>query len=369
MSAAVQRGGPMNLASKGHPEVIATLRSNAPRILSDGLAYSDLLFLEQDIAEPQQWCERWVALSNTYENLAHDALEEHATLTAADLLWRAALCCHFGQGLRMDVEPIAKQQADQRKNALFRQAAPRLIPPMQPVEIPFESQRLPGYLRLPLNANAQVPCVIIFGGLDTTKEDALEISNHFVARGMAALVFDGPGQGEMLYHMPLRVDFHAAVLAAVDFACSRAEIDAARIGVLGRSTGGHWACAAAAVDARIKVAIAWGLIWHLRHFQTLPLALKQRFMRAAQAEKEEQAMHFFAPFDLDGAAQNIRCPVMAVQGGRDTLAPPDSTACLQAQAKGEVKIVLYPDSGHCAHDKTYLSKPLMADFAARHLLA
>jgi len=353
----------------GHPEVVQSLRDNAPRILSDGLAYSDILFLEQDIATPAQWCERWVALSRTYEKLAHAALGEHATLTAGDLLWRAALCCHFGQGLRMDVEPAAKRQADQRKNSLFRQAAPLLAPPMQRVEIPFEGQSLPGYVRLPTHVNGSVPCVIIFGGLDTTKEDALEISNHFVVRGMAALVFDGPGQGEMLHQLPLRVDFHAAVCAAVDYACAFPGIDPARIGVLGRSTGGHWACAAAAVDARIKVAIAWGLIWHLRHFATLPPALKQRFMRAAQADSEAQAMDFFAPFDLDGVAERIRCPVMVVQGGKDVLAPADSTARLQAQARGGTKIVIYPDSGHCAHDKTYLSKPLMADFAARHLLS
>jgi len=353
----------------GHPEVIATLRGNAPRILSDGLVYSDLLFLERDITEPTQWCERWVALSHTYEDLAQAALAERAALTAGDLLWRAALCCHFGQGLRMDVDPVAKHAADARKNALFRQAAPLLSPPLQRIDIAFEGHQLPGYLRLPLHTQSAVPCVIIFGGLDTTKEDALEISNHFVARGMATLLFDGPGQGEALHglHLPLRMDFHRAVIAAVDYACACDAIDASRIGVLGRSTGGHWACVAAARDPRIQVAIAWGLIWHLRHFASLPPDLKQRFMRSAQADTEGQAMDFFAPFDLDGVVQDIRCPVMAVQGGKDVLAPAASTARLQAQAKGEVKIVVYPDSGHCAHDKTHLSKPLMADFAARHL--
>jgi len=357
-----------------HPEVVETLRSNTARMLSDGLAWSDIQFLAQDITEPARWCERWVALSHTYEALAQQALMDHATLTAGDLLWRAALCCHFGQGLRMDVEAAQKRQADQRKNTLFMQAAPLLSPPMQRVDIPFEGRTLPGYLRLPLPAHlpqhdSGLPCMVIFGGLDTTKEDALEISNHFVARGMAVLVFDGPGQGEMFHQLPLRVDFQVAVRAALDWACSRPEIDARRLGVLGRSTGGHWACAAAAADARIKVAIAWGLIWHLRHFLTLPDALKQRFMRAANTDSEAQARDFFAPFDLDGVAANIHCPVMAVQGGKDVLAPAQSVAQLQAQARGEVKIVLYPDSGHCAHDKTYLSKPLMADFAARHLNA
>lgn len=351
-------------------EVVDTLRANAARIISDGIPYGDLLFLEKNIPDAAQWCERWVALSHTYEDLAEQALANGAALTAGELLWRGALCCHFGQGIRMDVDPQAKRRADQRKNALFVRAAPMLSPPMERVSIPFEGGHLPGYLRLPKQAQEDPPpCVVVFGGLDTTKEDALEVSNHFVARGMAVLTFDGPGQGEMFHQLPLRVDFEVAVRAAIDYACTRPEIDPQRIGVLGRSTGGHWACATAGRDPRVKVAIAWGLIYHLRNFPSFSPSLKKRFMRSANnAATEQQAMDFFAPFDLDSVAGDIRCPVLVVQGGLDPIAPPDSADRLKAKAQGEVEVVVYPDSGHCAHDKTHLSKPLMADFAARRLM-
>ncbi len=352
-----------------HPEVVETLRANATRIVSDGIPYSDLLFLEKDIADASQWCERWVALSRTYERLADEALDRGAAMTAGELLWRAALCCHFGQGIRMDVDPQAKRSADQRKNALFLRAAPLLRPPMERVDIPYEADVLPGYLRLPLQrpAGGKLPCVVVFGGLDTTKEDALEVSNHLVARGLAVLTFDGPGQGEMFHRMPLRVDFETAVSAAIDYACSRPEIDAGRIAVLGRSTGGHWACKTAATDPRVKAAIAWGLIYHLRGFGAFSPSLQKRFMRAAGAGTEQQAADFFAPFDLETAASRIRCPVLVVQGSEDPIAPPDSAERLKASAGGPVEVVMYAGSGHCAHDKTHLSKPLMADFAARHL--
>lgn len=349
-------------------EVSTTLRSNAARIISDGIPYGDLLFLEQDITEPAQWCERWVALSATYEKLADAAVENGSTMTAAELLWRAALCCHFGQGIRMDVAHDAKLHADQRKNLLFQRAAPWLSPPMQRVAIPYEDGSLPGYLRLPNGKHdTGLPCVVVFGGLDTTKEDALEISNHFVARGMAVLTFDGPGQGEMLHSLPLRVDFEAAVSAAISYACSRPEIDAGRIGVLGRSTGGHWACKTAASDPRVKVAVAWGLIYDLHHFPGFPESLKKRFMRAANVASEKEAVDFFAPFDLDTIKNRINCPILVVQGSEDPIAPARSAERLQAQAPEKVEIVMYQGSGHCAHDKTHLSKPLMADFAKRHL--
>ncbi len=350
------------------PDVIDTLRANAARIISDGIPYGDILFLEKDIPEAKAWCDRWVVLSQTYEDLATEALKNNARQTAGELLWRGALCCHFGQGIRMDVAENAKRRADERKSALFRRGAVLLDPPMERVEIPFENHMLPGYLRLPSRRDGVAPCVVIFGGLDTTKEDALEISNHFVKRGMAVLTFDGPGQGEMFYQLPVRVDFEKAVSAAIDYACARPEIDSNRIGVLGRSTGGHWACTTAAADPRVKVAVAWGLIYHLRHFKTLSSTLKKRFMRAARVVDETQAAKFFASYDLDTSAGLIQCPVLVVQGSEDPIATPDSTQLLGNRVRGPIKVVTYRGSGHCAHDKTHLSKPLMADFAAHYLL-
>lgn len=347
-------------------EVVSAIDANAMRMISDGIPYRDLHFLKGDIPDIDQWCARWMLLSEGHEAEAERAAAKDATLTAGEHLWRAALCCHFGQGILMNVGPEEKRAADLRKQQLFRRAAPLLQPSLQRIDIPFEGRVLPGYLRL-ARTDGRSPCIVIFGGLDTTKEDAFELTNYFLARSISTLTFDGPGQGEVFHTMKMRLDYEAAVSAVIDYACTRPEIDPSRIGVLGRSTGGHWACKTAATDQRVAVAVAWGLIYHLRDFDRLSPSLHKRFMRAASLTSIDEARAFFAGYDLDGYADKIRCPLLVVQGGQDPIAPPDSLALLTRAMPGPAEIVCYEQSGHCAHDLAHLSKPQMADFAARHL--
>lgn len=346
--------------------VVEAIESNAARMISDGMPYPDLMLLKRGIDAEERWCERWVTLAHEYEDHAAAALAVGSTLTAGEHLWRAALCCHFGQGTLMSTTAADKLAADRYKQSLFVRAAPLLEPALERVAIPFEDQLLPGYLRLAPGPRP-APCMVIFGGLDTTKEDALELTNYFIARGISTLTFDGPGQGEVFYRMKVRLDYDAAASAVISYACTRPEIDAQRIGVLGRSTGGHWACKTAATDERVKVAIAWGLIYHLREFDRLSAALQQRFMRAANMATADEAHSFFKGFDLDGYAERITCPLMVVQGGKDPIAPRDSVERLAAKVQGPLEVIVHPDSGHCAHDRAHLSKPAMADFARRIL--
>jgi len=48
---------------------------------------------------------------------------------------------------------------------------------------------------------------------------------------MATLSFDGPGQGEAEYDIPIRGDYEVAASAVVDYVVSRNDLDAARIGL------------------------------------------------------------------------------------------------------------------------------------------
>src|SRR5690349_10844403 len=224
-----------------------TIDGSVHRMLSDGVHFHDLMQLRAGIGEPHAWCDAWMAAASVHADVGHAALARGATLTAGEALARAALYCHFAQGYFTDGLPDKKRAAELRKQSLFREASPLLVPPLERVEIPFRGAVAPGYLRLPAGV-VRPPCVILFGGLDSTKEDSLSLSNLMVARGLATLAFDGPGQGEMFERMKLIPDFESAVSAAIDVVVQRAEIDAARIGVVGRSTGGHWACQAAAKD-------------------------------------------------------------------------------------------------------------------------
>ena len=62
------------------------------------------------------------------------------------------------------------------------------------------------------------------------------------------LSLDGPGQGEISTKLPIRHDYEVAVSAAIDAMESRDDIDAARVGLIGVSLGGYYACRAAAFE-------------------------------------------------------------------------------------------------------------------------
>jgi alpha-beta hydrolase superfamily lysophospholipase len=47
----------------------------------------------------------------------------------------------------------------------------------------------------------------------------------FLARGIATLAFDGPGQGESEYDFKVRGDYEVAVRAVIDFIETRLDLD------------------------------------------------------------------------------------------------------------------------------------------------
>jgi 2,6-dihydroxypseudooxynicotine hydrolase len=343
-----------------------TIDGSIHRMLSDGVLYRDLMQLRGSIGDPDAWCDAWMSAASTHEDVGRRALLCGARLTAGEALWRAALYCHFAQGYFTDNFPDKKLTAEKRKQSLFREAAPLLRPPLARVEIPFRGDVAPGYLRLPAGV-ANPACVVLFGGLDSTKEDSLTLSDLLVDRGVASLAFDGPGQGEMFYRMMLIPDFESVVSSAIDFLEKRPDVDAARIGIVGRSTGGHWACQTAAKDTRVKAAIAWGLAYHVRNMPQMPQTVQNRWLRAGGLKTVADAMAYFKAYDLDGVASQISCPLMVVQGGRDPIVPAEGVDLLKRQVKGPLEVLTWPDSGHCCHERYYITKPAMADFMARHL--
>ena len=101
-------------------------------------------------------------------------------------------------------------------------------PPARPQSIPFEGKAMPAYL-LPATGFAEVtrPTIIFINGYDGTITDMFFASAVAASRrGYHALLFDGPGQGAMLYesNIPLRPDWETVVSAVVDFALTLPQV-------------------------------------------------------------------------------------------------------------------------------------------------
>jgi esterase FrsA len=83
----------------------------------------------------------------------------------------------------------------------------------------------------------RLPVLIVSGGIDTFKEDMH--TDQVLARGIATLAIDIPGVGDS----PLAgsEDAERMFTSLLDWIAAQPELDSARVGYWGGSTGGYWA--------------------------------------------------------------------------------------------------------------------------------
>src|SRR5258708_37354091 len=101
-----------------------------------------------------------------------------------------------------------------------------------------------GVLRKPIAGRC--PVLVMAPGLDSTKEELHAYEEPFLARGIATLAIDGPGQGEAEYDIPICGDYERAAKAVCDWIEERNDLDAKRIAIWGVSLGGYYSPRAAA---------------------------------------------------------------------------------------------------------------------------
>ena len=133
---------------------------------------------------------------------------------------------------------------------------------------------MPAYLIPAVGYETAVrPLLICTNGYDAAITDIFFASAvAATARGYHCLIFDGPGQGEMLieHGMTLRPDWETVIKAVVDFALTLSVVDPARIALSGWSLGGYLAPRAASGEHRLAACIAdpglWSVASGLRAF-------------------------------------------------------------------------------------------------------
>src|SRR5262245_61128038 len=191
----------------------------ARRIGANGVALTDFEEVTASIASWDDWCEAWSKRAEAHEQMGREALAAGKFLSAGEHLNRAAVYYHFGKFLF--VHDLTQMKAAHMKAvACKRDALPHLQPAGERVGIPYEGKSLFGILRKPSGV-IRPPVMIMAMGLDSTKEETEAYEQPFLARGIATLAFDGPGQGEGEYDFAIRGDYEAVVKAVADFVETR----------------------------------------------------------------------------------------------------------------------------------------------------
>jgi 2,6-dihydroxypseudooxynicotine hydrolase len=338
----------------------------APRFVSNGVPLTDFEEVTAGVERWEDWCRAWSARAAVHEEFGRKSLAEGYRLSAGEHLTRAAVCYHFSKFLF--VVDYEQMKAAHRKAVECRNLAlPLIDPPGERVLIPYEGRQLAGILRKPEGV-ARPPVVVMCMGLDSTKEEMDTNESVFLARGMATLDFDGPGQGEGEFDFAIRGDYEVPVKAVLDFVGSRRDLDAARVGVWGVSLGGYYAPRAAAFDKRIKACIALsGPFEWVEYFDKLPELTRNTFQVRSRSRTMAEARERAATLTLKNFAQNITCPLFVVAGKQDGIVPWQEGERLAAAASGPVVRCILDDGNHVANNRAYRYRSQSADWMARQL--
>lgn len=352
------------------PRVAAAEAHWANRFVSNGTDYADFRATLDRIGRWDDWCQQWAVTARRYEALAESGSGQRSTpstsLTDRGFWTRAALAWHWGKFVFTD-DPVQQRAAHDRAVACYRRAAPLLDPPAELVRIPYEGTTLPAYLRVPAVSSGSVPVVIMVPGLDSVKEELQATAEYFLARGLATLAVDGPGQGESEYELPIEPAYEKVVTAAADYLAGRPETDPARVGLFGVSLGGYYAARGAAFEPRVAATVALaGPYCFGDDWDDLPPQTRATFRVRSRAASEEEARRKAGQLTLEPAASKITNPLLVVAGGRDKIVPVSHAERLAAEAPG-AELVVYPDGGHGVTNHAYESRSRMADWLAAHL--
>jgi 2,6-dihydroxypseudooxynicotine hydrolase len=349
----------MTLRTQKDARVASAISHWAPRFVSNGVLLADFEDVTGAIERWEDWCSAWSARAAVHEKLGRDTLKEGFKLTAGEHLVRAGIYYHFAKFVFVqDVEQM--REAHMKAVACYRDGVALLRPnPGKRVAIPFEGKTIFGVLR------GSGPVVIMAPGLDSTKEELHAYEEPFLARGMATLAIDGPGQGEAEYEIPICGDYERAAKAVCDWIEERGDLDAKRIAIWGVSLGGYYAPRAAAYEKRIKACVAlsgpfdWQTIW-----DGLPELTRDTFRVRSHSKSMDEARANARKLTLVEAAKNIQCPIFVVAGRQDRLVPAADAERLARSVRGPVELMVVEDGGHNANNRPYRYRSRTADWLA-----
>ena len=208
-----------------------------------------------------------------------------------------------------------------------------------------EGQLIAGTLHLP-NGVGPHPAVVLCHGFTGQRLEThflfVKTSRALEQAGIASLRFDFRGSGESegeFRDMTVETEVSDA-LGAVDEACSLAEVDEARVGILGLSLGGFVAACVTGFEKRVKSTVLWSAVASLPETigrrldeERRRLLAKQGFVDVgghALGKAFVDRMEALDPLTLVGKSSN---PVLIVHGTADESVPLTHAERYEAHAR------------------------------------
>jgi Esterase FrsA-like len=205
------------------------------------------------------WYEEWAVTASSVRDEADDCVDAGHLASASECYLRASE--YYRQAFfyaRDDLGSPELLDTYAAHRASFLAALPALPYPAEAVDIPYQDTTLNGYLFRPGGGDEPRPTIIAPAGYDSTAEAGYSFTAvDALRRGLNCLVFEGPGQGGVLYEQRLffRPDFEAVLTPVVDWLITQPGVDPARLVLFGRSFAGYLAPRGVTGEHRIAALI------------------------------------------------------------------------------------------------------------------
>ncbi len=228
----------------------------------------------------------------------------------------------------------------------------------------FEGRRIRAWYSVPKDAppGRKLPGVLAVPGYGGFKE----IPTQLVLHGFAVLTLHPRGQGESIpewqleqgtkltYHLENKDKYYYRgaymdCLRGLDFLSSQHQVDPDRLGMWSRSQGGGFTLATAALDSRLKAAVAeepFLCNYPISADLTSSPYCELRDYLGEHPEQRGTALNTLAYFDCLNLADRITCPTLVDIGLVDEVCPYSTIMPVFEQIPGPKALHVYPDLGH-----------------------
>ena len=320
------------------------------------------------------WVTEWTRVALRNEELADKFAADGSKVSASEFYLRASEQYREAAWPQPVTEPrMLPTYKKMRDN--FDKAWKLVRPPFERVQVQYEGTALDGYFRKPNNPQGKkFPVVIAFQGADTMAEATILNAAPYIARGMAYLAVDFPGQGGALrlkdLHLP--PDTERVAKAMIDYLETRADADATRVAMQGISMGGYGVPRAASGEKRLKATFmssgSFSLLADL--FDYYP-PIQERVRWIIGAKDLPDARRKLADYTLAERAERIECPMLIGYSKDDRIMDPQGALRLY-QASVHSKREMVEGTGHTqasnAGGPRPMRVPVFPDWAAKQLV-
>ncbi|KNY28043.1 alpha/beta hydrolase [Pseudobacteroides cellulosolvens] len=289
------------------------------------------------------WLVEWEKKAERYKLLGEKAEMEGNNLSAREYYLYAAQCWYAVFLINLSGIDEKKRVYDMYRD-YYKKSIKYLDSKVECIELPInEGKKLSCYLHHSnKNDNEKSPCVIIYSGLGSCKEEMNTLARPLVERGIAVFIADMPGNGESL----LSGDVKCTVANLIntfkmipDYLDKRDDIINGSYGAYGLCMGGGYAYKACSIDSRYTFcATLFPLFITEVDKNATPQWMKKGewydFQTGGKAADE------FLDEMSTLAEGSIKCPYLFIHGKHDNWMTYDKAIKLYEMALGEKEKII-----------------------------